>query len=157
MTRGSRIGRRLLFGLVLVSLPVMMYVRESDREPYPALFMPAFDGLSMRGNQFVQVQPVVTALDASGQRHRIELNELFDAPDVESSHLLGLTRSVLGDLGRMTSASAVAYLQGRLSELGIHDADTLQVTWYQVATSPDDLRTARRTSTVRSYTVELGR
>ncbi|MFI5426209.1 hypothetical protein [Aeromicrobium sp. UC242_57] len=116
MTAGSRLGLRLLFGLVLLSLPVMVVVREQKGEFYPALYQPAFDSLSMRGDVFEQRQPVIMVLDAAGRRHRVDLVQLIDAPDVERSFVLGLSRSAIGSPPRMGTPAALDYLRERLPQ-----------------------------------------
>ncbi|NRQ49912.1 hypothetical protein [Aeromicrobium stalagmiti] len=155
MTSRRRIALRALFAAVLLSLPLMIVVRESVGEPYPGLYQPAFDGSTMRGDLFGRDEAVVMVRDAAGERHRIAVTDLLDVPELERGYLLSATRSALRDPRRMRTPEAVAYVRERAAELGIDSPVRLRVTWYSTTRGPRERDGAERGVVVQAYSVRL--
>lgn len=142
-------------GLVLLSLPLMLVAKQAWSEPYPSLFQPSFDHLSMRGNTLDDSRYVVHARSSDGAWHRITPERLLDFPSVEDSHGAALSRRLLSRGSLMSTPESAAFLRERLTELGVRDPIQLRVRLFTVRITGADVSTARRTELRREYRIDL--
>jgi hypothetical protein len=149
------VAARVAFGLVLASLPVMVAVKHHASEPYPALYQPSFDYLSMRGDVLDYTRYVVTARDSDGAWHKVSPERIFDFPSVEDSHALSLSRGFFGQTSLATSPEAAPFLRDRLIELGVANPVQLRVRVFKVRMHGADASTAHRAGLRREYRIDL--
>ena len=120
---------RLAFFVVIVSLPVMIVVREHyDKDAWPYLYGPAFGTVPPEDGAFTTRTSQVTATDSAGRVHQVDETKLIDAPGMSGDKLTSALRLTLSEPQRLRSEEGREWLRESLHRLGIAHPVSVTVT-----------------------------
>jgi hypothetical protein len=120
---------RITFLVVIVSLPVMIVVREHyDQDAWPYLYGPAFGSVPPADGRFTTRSSAVTATDAAGQTHEVDEKELISATGVPEGTRDTALRLTLSEPSRLRSDQGRQWLRQGLHRQGIAHPVSVTVT-----------------------------
>lgn len=120
---------RLAFLVVIVSLPVMIVVRQHyDQDAWPYLYGPGFGSVPPEDGAFTTRTSQVTATDSAGRVHRIDETKLIDATGVPVGTRDTALRLTLSEPKRLRSDEGREWLRESLRRLGIARPMSVTVT-----------------------------